>query len=104
MPFKKGDPNINRKGRTAGRIDAVTALDRHGNRDEAMGMLWAMARGGDVKCVLRINEYYFGTPQQSMDLTTQGEKITVPQPDISTLTPEAIKKISDAIDAIKTGD
>jgi hypothetical protein len=43
----------------------------------------------------------FDKPAQGVDVTTDGEKITA-EPDINGLSPEAIKKLSDAIIAIKT--
>lgn len=55
---------------------------------------------GNVRAIQEIIDRTEGKPNQKVDITTQGDKITN-EPDISDLSPEAIAKLSDAILAIK---
>lgn len=52
-------------------------LDMHGNREEALSLLWDIARKpsnrDQYRAIERICSYYFGTPRINVDVTTDSE-------------------------------
>lgn len=85
MPFTKGDPNINRKGRPKG--ISITEMVRQALEEveEKTGKTWKdliikrillkATSDGDVQMLKTIWQYIDGMPQQSTDITTGGDKI-----------------------------
>ena len=84
MPFKKGDPNINRKGAPpkewswAGLIRKqmeATGLDGREVREAVTASLVAKALEGDVNAMKEIGNRLDGMPKQSNDITSNGESL-----------------------------
>jgi len=84
-PFIKGDPRINRKG-TAKLPDLKAAIAKvlskeSGGITELEAILKALkvkAKKGDVRAAQELLDRGYGRPQQSIDHTSQGEKINIP--------------------------
>jgi len=87
MPFVKGDPRINREGRPEGSISVVSALKRElakcpdGEKKSYLELLVKriLKKGivdGDASIIKDIINRVDGLPQQNLDLTTLGQKIT----------------------------
>ena len=84
-PFKKNDPRINKKGAPklpelkqamakilGGEDGGITELE------EVLQALKAEAKKGNVRAAQELLDRAYGRPQQSIDHTTQGEKINIP--------------------------
>ena len=80
VPFKKGDPRINRKGapKKIPNLDVLLAelLD---DEDQSAKLILAAliekAKEGDVRAAQVILDRAYGKPKESIDLTTQGESL-----------------------------
>lgn len=88
MPFSKGDPNINRKGRPP-RAWSMSDLieDALEELDQDQGMTYkvivakklaTMAAGGDLLAIKEINDRIDGKPKQAIDHTTNGKDLPTP--------------------------
>ena len=88
MPFTKGDPNINKKGRPAGRVSLLDELkktlhDQRGlgktNLSEFIKTIWDKAiEEKDHPTQRLILNYLEGMPQQKTDITSGGRPIVLP--------------------------
>lgn len=87
MPFKKGDPNINRKGRPPRGETFRDAIEKEAlvlvksgsleiSKQEAIvKILFKKASEGDLKAIEMIMDRTDGKPKVSLDHTTKGESI-----------------------------
>lgn len=88
MPFKKGDPNINRKGRIDGGDGfSITKMirDELQNVEPKTKKTWGelvlrrillkATNEGDTQMLKAIWSYVDGMPKQSTDITSGGDKI-----------------------------
>lgn len=89
MPFSKGDPNINRKGRPKKGQSFGEALEKEAEEmvKDASGeeltkmqaiakILWKKASKGDLKAIDMLLDRIDGKPKQALDVTSGGETIT----------------------------
>jgi hypothetical protein len=66
--------NAGRKPR-ADEIKIIEQMDAIAAPEEAWLALWAKVKEGDTQAVKTWLAYRFGQPKQTMDVTSQGEKI-----------------------------
>lgn len=87
MPFKKNDPNINRKGRPKGSLSITSLIKKKleeipegGKRSYAetliLRILNKAIKDGDVQMLKLIWNYVDGFPKQGLDVTTKGKPIS----------------------------
>lgn len=79
MPFKKGDPNINREGRPKRKTLTELLHDKldstpNGWNDLVEAIL-SLAKRKDKDIIKEIWKYTDGLPTQKTDITTDGEKL-----------------------------
>lgn len=67
-------PGAGRK-RKAEEIHIIEAMDAVAVPEEAWKALWARCQDGDTQAIKTWLNYRFGMPKQSVDITTQGEKV-----------------------------
>ena len=78
MPFVKGDPNINRKGRAKltteqKRVKALTARLKSKDFLEIVDRVIVMAKHGEKWAVELLFKYQIGLPKQVIDMEHDGE-------------------------------
>lgn len=59
-------------------IKLIEQLDKHINRDEVTLKLKELILKGDFKAIQLYMNYIYGKPKDSVDITTNGEMISVP--------------------------
>lgn len=59
----------------ADEIKLIEQMDAIAAPEEAWRALWSKCVEGDTQAIKRWLEYRFGMPKQSIDVTTQGERI-----------------------------
>lgn len=85
MPFKKGDPNINRNGRPAVKTALNELLREHGEKpistkskkthnQALVEKLYNLAKQGDVNAIKYIFDRLLGKPNQTIDNSHTFEK------------------------------
>lgn len=67
-------PGAGRKPK-ADEIKLIEQMDAVAVPEEAWRALWAKCQEGDTQAIKTWLNYRFGMPKQSVDLTTQGEKV-----------------------------
>lgn len=85
--FKKGDPRINKSGRTPNNPDLFEELQRFARTDvkdktnlaRVVDKLGQLCLEGNMKAIEVFFAYLYGKPKQSVDITTDGEAINEPQ-------------------------
>lgn len=78
MPFKKGDPNINRRGRKKGFSNRPKITDHMTDEQikEIADKAYSNAIAGDSQLIKFILEQVYGKAQQTVDMTSKGKRIT----------------------------
>ena len=59
----------------ADEIKIIEAMDAVAVPEKAWKALWARCQEGDTQAIKTWLNYRFGMPKQSVDITTQGEKV-----------------------------
>lgn len=67
-------PGAGRKPK-ADEIKLIEQMDAVAVPEEAWRALWAKCQEGDTQAIKTWLNYRFGMPKQSVDVTTQGEKV-----------------------------
>jgi hypothetical protein len=62
----------------ADEIKIIEQMDAIAVPEEAWKALWSRCKDGDIQAIKTWLNYRFGMPKQSIDVTTQGEKVTPP--------------------------
>jgi hypothetical protein len=62
----------------ADEIKLIEQMDAIAAPEEAWQKLWNLAKEGDVQAIKTWLAYRYGTPKANLDLTTQGDKISLP--------------------------
>ena len=62
----------------ADEIKIIEQMDAIAVPEEAWKALWNRCKDGDIQAIKTWLNYRFGMPKQSIDVTTQGEKVTPP--------------------------
>lgn len=70
-------PGAGRKPK-ADEIKIIEQMDAIALPEEAWQKLWDLCMANDTQAIKTWLNYRFGMPKQSMDVTTDGEKITPP--------------------------
>jgi len=62
----------------ADEIKIIEQMDAIAVPEEAWKALWNRCKDGDIQAIKTWLNYRFGMPKQTVDVTTQGEKVTPP--------------------------
>ena len=100
VPFKKGDPRINRAGRSPKlpELDKLLAdvlgEDKEGvtAAEAILKALRAKAAKGDIRAAEVLLDRAYGKAKQAIDMTTNGESINK-EPDLTHLSFEQLKEL-----------